>query len=219
MELEGNEVALSELLATLDREAPPRAVAEAVHHAFLDPLGYSDFRILASDDYGATTTQIPPDIATCAERLAEVRCTSDRRYRYPFTNCGPRCSIIRSLPYDRTAATMVTLTMCSACKAEYEDPVSRRFHAQPNACPDCGPRLELWDLRGRPLAAGDDALRCAADAIRSGATVALKGCAGWRCLVAAPMRHETPEPIHQLGCAPVGLAHHLLFIAPRYLSI
>ncbi|KPJ93715.1 MAG: carbamoyltransferase, partial [Gemmatimonas sp. SG8_17] len=188
MELEGAEVALAEFLATLHRDKPPRAVIHTVQHAYLDPLGHAGFHILQSDDEGSKSTQVLPDIATCAECLAEIRCASDRRYRYPFTtctDCGPRFSIIQSLPYDRVATTMATFSMCAACKAEYQDPQSRRFHAQPNACPDCGPRLELWDPSAQALAAGDAALRYAAEAIRSGATVALKGIGGFQLVVDA----------------------------------
>jgi hydrogenase maturation protein HypF len=110
-------------------------------------VGYDGFEIRHSDDRGAKTVLVLPDVATCADCLAEVFDPDDRRYRYPFTNCtncGPRFSIIQALPYDRPNTTMRRFIMCPDCQAEYEDPLDRRFHAQPNACPVCGPRLALY---------------------------------------------------------------------------
>jgi hydrogenase maturation protein HypF len=107
---------------------------------------------------------------------------NDRRYRYPFTNCtncGPRFSIIQALPYDRANTTMGHFVMCERCRAEYEDPRDRCFHAQPNACPHCGPHLELWDTRGTVLAQHDDALWATVDAMRRGMIVAVKGLGGF----------------------------------------
>jgi hypothetical protein len=110
----------------------------------LDPAGYGSFEIRLSEETGPKTAFILPDIATCPDCLREILDPSDRRYRYPFTNCtncGPRFSIIEALPYDRSNTSMKKFTMCAACESEYRDPANRRFHAQPNACPEC--------LRGR----------------------------------------------------------------------
>ncbi|HEY4361722.1 MAG TPA: carbamoyltransferase HypF [Bryobacteraceae bacterium] len=124
---------------------------------------------------------VPPDIATCAECCADFTDPKNRRYRYPFTNCtncGPRYSIIRDVPYDRPATTMGEFEMCAACRAEYEDPGNRRFHAQPNACAECGPELVLWD-RERVLERGDRALGRVKELLLEGRIVAIKGLGGF----------------------------------------
>ena len=116
----------------------------------------------------------------------------NRRHRYPFTNCtncGPRFSLIETLPYDRANTSMKRFTMCPQCQAEYDDPHNRRFHAQPNACPVCGPQLELWDASGEAIFGGHQALRAAARAIRCGRIVAVKGLGGFHLIVAA---HDEP---------------------------
>jgi len=129
-----------------------------------------------------------PDITTCNQCLADVFDPANRRYRYPFTNCtncGPRFTIIEALPYDRPQTTMKGFEMCAPCRAEYENPLDRRFHAQPNACPACGPHLELWNEDGKMISAHHTALLDAADAIRRGAIVAVKGLGGFHLVADA----------------------------------
>ena len=152
------------------------------------PEAVSGFCILESDPSGAKTAHILPDLAICPDCLREILDPADRRHLYPFTNCtncGPRFSIVEHLPYDRPNTTMKAFTMCDRCRAEYEDPANRRFHAQPNACPDCGPHLELWDRRGTKSADGHKALLVAADALRHGQIVAVKGLGGFHLMVDA----------------------------------
>jgi hydrogenase maturation protein HypF len=188
IDVEGPAEAVDAFLLRLDGELPPRAAIHSRETTLLDPAGYATFEIRPSDDAGARTALVMPDIAACADCLREVRDPANRRYRYPFTNCtncGPRYSIIAALPYDRLNTTMRGFVMCPACRAEYDDPADRRFHAQPNACPVCGPRLALWDAAGAVLAEADDALLRAADAIRAGAIVAVKGLGGFHLLVDA----------------------------------
>ncbi len=188
IEVESRQETLERFLHRLEKERPPRAAIQSLEATWLDALGYEGFSIRRSDENGARTALILPDLAPCADCLREIFDPGDRRYRYPFTNCtncGPRFTIIEALPYDRPNTAMKQFTLCAACAREYGDPRDRRFHAQPNACPDCGPRLELWDATGRELSRGDAALREAAAALRDGRILALKGVGGFHLLVDA----------------------------------
>lgn len=174
--------------ALRDRAPTAARIREIIRTESAMPAAEFGFRILDSDPGGAKTAQILPDLATCPDCLREIFDPADRRYLYPFTNCtncGPRFSIVESLPYDRPNTTMKLFTMCDRCRAEYEDPVNRRFHAQPNACPDCGPHLEWWNNRGLKSAEGTDALLAAANALRQGRVVAVKGLGGFHLMVDA----------------------------------
>lgn len=191
IEVEGTSRQMEEFLLRIEREKPPRAFIQSLEPSFLDPAGYRDFVILQSSATGPTTAIVLPDIATCPDCVREIFTPGERRYRYPFTNCtncGPRFSIIEDMPYDRQNTSMKVFAMCPACRAEYEDPLDRRFHAQPIACPVCGPRLELWDRKGRFLAMHDDALYAAADSLRKGQILAIKGLGGFQLLVDARNR-------------------------------
>lgn len=188
IELEGARPTLDAFLARIEKQKPPRSFIQSMEHVFLDPVGYHNFTIRPSIESGRRNALVLPDIATCPECLAELSDPSDRRYRYPFTNCtncGPRFSIIRDLPYDRSRTTMAAFVMCATCRKEYENPLDRRYHAQPNACPECGPHLELWSRRGEILGRDDEALRRAADAVRAGLIVAVKGIGGFHLMVDA----------------------------------
>jgi len=187
-EVEGSRAALERFLERLRSEKPPRALILSLDATWLPPLGYRRFEIRESNRAGAKSVVVLPDLATCDDCLRELFDPGDRRYAYPFTNCtncGPRFSIIESLPYDRPNITMRRFAMCPDCLREYEEPEDRRFHAQPNACPACGPRLALWSPRGEVIAEGDEALHAAAEAVRSGSILALKGIGGFLLLADA----------------------------------
>jgi len=187
IEVEGQADQLEVFRNRLERERPPNSSIYSLEEVHLDPVGYPDFQIATSTS-GLKTTIILPDIATCPDCLAEVFDPANRRFRYPFTNCtncGPRFSIILSLPYDRPNTTMRAFEMCEACRAEYEDPADRRFHAQPNACPKCGPSLQAWDRTGKPLASGEAGLQAVEQCLRAGQIAAVKGLGGFLLMLDA----------------------------------
>ncbi|EIE97795.1 carbamoyltransferase HypF [Saccharomonospora glauca] len=186
IEAEGPREAVAGFLKALRTDAPPLAAVEGVSVVDLSPRDEPGFRILDSDASGPRRTLISADSATCEACLAELFDPRDRRYRYPFVNCtdcGPRYTIVRDVPYDRPNTTMAGFPMCEACAREYHDPTDRRFHAQPVCCPDCGPRLRIVDGRGRPL--GQDPIARAAELLRAGMIVAVKGLGGYHLAVDA----------------------------------
>lgn len=183
-EVEADSGAVERFLERLPAEAPPLSQVELVVSEELAPTGARGFAIHESPRAGEPNALVSPDMTTCDDCLRELFDPGDRRYRYPFTNCtncGPRFTIVRGVPYDRPYTTMARFEMCSACRAEYEDPTDRRFHAQPNACPVCGPRVELRANGGATDGAGDarDAVAAAARALMRGAIVAIKGVGGF----------------------------------------
>lgn len=176
-ELEGTPANVEAAIAEIRDEPPPMARIDAVRVTSVLPRGDREFLIVASEESGTARTLVPPDVATCADCLREMRDHADRRYRHPFitcTNCGPRYTVITDLPYDRPATTMSDFAMCGRCAAEYGDPGNRRFHAQTIACPDCGPRLR-WVGPGAALAP----IAAAAAVIETGGIVAVKGIGGY----------------------------------------
>ena len=175
IEAEAEPQQLERFFERLGRDAPPLARIGHVRAEPLAAIGEHGFAIRASPRAGEPRAAITPDSATCADCLAELFDPADRRHRYPFTNCtncGPRFTIVRGVPYDRQYTTMAGFEMCPACRAEYEDPANRRFHAQPNACPACGPSLRAVGVAGDPL-------KETARALAGGAIVAVKGIGGF----------------------------------------
>ena len=188
LEVEGEKPLLDRFILRIEQEKPPAARITGMEFSFLDPRGYREFEIRKSAVVGKKSALILPDIAVCPDCLREMMDPHDRRHLYPFincTNCGPRFTIIEALPYDRPNTSMKIFEMCEDCRREYENPADRRFHAQPIACPVCGPHMELWTPEGRVSATRHEALLAAAEAIRNGKILALKGLGGFHLIAAA----------------------------------
>ena len=181
MRLEGDPGELKAFLEELRTKKPALALIERIGTEVYEPLeGFTDFHIIASKSGEERNTLISPDVCTCEDCLQELFDPSDRRYRYPFincTNCGPRFTIIRDIPYDRDKTTMAPFPMCESCRSEYSRITDRRYHAQPDCCPDCGPQLYFTDAGGRKLPG--DPIRLAQDMLQQGGIVAVKGLGGF----------------------------------------
>ena len=180
LELEGEREELTGFIEDIPRRAPKLAVIEAMETEYLPDLaGYEDFRILSSKTEAFRNTLISPDICICDDCLRELRTPGDRRYRYPFincTNCGPRFTIIKDVPYDRAKTSMSAFPMCPDCDREYHDIEDRRYHAQPDCCPDCGPKVFFLDAEGKTVEG--DAIELARQSIKAGKIIAVKGLGG-----------------------------------------
>ena len=177
---EGSDAALAEFCSGLQTRAPALAHVESVSWRDVAPTGFETFVVDESVVGLDGERLVSVDAATCERCVRELFDEEDRRFRYPFincTDCGPRFTIIESLPYDRERTSMHRFPMCQACAEEYHDPGDRRFHAEPIACPDCGPRLELVDRTGEPIAG--DPIDEAARLLAGGGIVALKGLGGF----------------------------------------
>jgi hydrogenase maturation protein HypF len=180
IDAEGEDQALDRFIDGLTELAPTLARIETLKASSLEPQGFPNFEIRQSKGASEGFTLISPDVATCDACLAELLSPGDFRYRYPFINCtlcGPRFTIIKDIPYDRHKTTMAPFTLCPVCREEYENPLDRRFHAQPNACPACGPTLRLVDRKGEALPG--EALDKTLDLMLQGSIVAIKGIGGF----------------------------------------
>jgi hydrogenase maturation protein HypF len=186
IEVEGWTETLEEFRRRLQEDAPVLARIDSCRAVECAATGEHTFRIVASSHDGRAETLISPDVATCDDCLRELFDPNDRRYRYPFincTNCGPRYTIVESIPYDRPLTSMKIFPMCPDCEREYHDPADRRFHAQPNACPRCGPRLVLHD--GESVVEVSDPIEEVVAALRNGRIVAVRGIGGFHLVVDA----------------------------------
>ena len=194
IEIQGRRQDVADFLSALPAEAPPLARLLEMDTSELDLREESDFLIADSIRSDSARTLISPDIATCAECVGEMLDPANRRHRYPFincTNCGPRFTIVRRVPYDRRQTSMAAFFMCPPCQAEYDDPLNRRFHAQPNACWECGPQAELVDKSGTRQPG--DAVAGAIQRLRQGFILAIKGLGGFHLAVDAHRQEAVQE--------------------------
>ena len=177
----GEDGRIEAFLVALSDGAPAAARVRSIEWSDIPPQEVASFSIVESRGADERNVSIPPDLATCPDCVGEIFDPSNRRYHYPFTNCtncGPRFTIVRGVPYDRAQTTMAPFTMCADCRREYEDPLDRRFHAQPNACPVCGPQVVAMTPQRREITTREP-VRFAARAFRAQMIVALKGLGGF----------------------------------------
>jgi hydrogenase maturation protein HypF len=212
IELEGRLTAIDEFVLRLQDDPPPLAHIDSVDRTDIPVSGDGEFVIVESRKDDRATTLVSPDLEVCADCLLEMNDPDDRRYRYPFincTNCGPRFTITREIPYDRPLTTMASFVMCAACRAEYDDPANRRFHAQPNACPDCGPHIWLEREDIEPV---EGVIAEARRRIAAGEIVAIKGIGGFHLACDArnaaavatlrERKHRTAKPFAVMAADP-----------------
>jgi hydrogenase maturation protein HypF len=190
IQISGHAADIETFLDTLKTDPPPLArIFEIQFTAVQETKVADDFTIVPSNDSGIKSTLISPDIATCEDCINDISSPENHRFHYPFTNCtncGPRMTIIRGIPYDRTKTSMAVFPMCPSCLKEYHDPSDRRFHAQPNACPACGPVLSWHDNQGTKISdTNEECLKACSRALQQGAIVAIKGLGGFHLAVDA----------------------------------
>jgi hydrogenase maturation protein HypF len=227
IEVQGDAGQVNGFAEDLTGKLPPLARIVTLNFEELDAVdGEDGFIILESTRSEGHSVLISPDVATCPDCLDDMRDPDNRRYRYPFTNCtncGPRYTITRSIPYDRPQTSMARFTLCPECGAEYADPLDRRFHAQPNACPRCGPRTWLTDRDGLVIAQGDESLRRLAVELAAGRIAAVKGLGGFHLVCDAGSgatvdelrrRKRRPDKPLAVMVADMGTARRLAHISP-----
>ena len=182
IEISGPSEILDQFSADISQKAPPLSQIDSITVEEIPLQDFPDFQIISSQDKASDFIPISPDVAICAQCQAELFDPKDRRYRYPFincTNCGPRFSIIKEIPYDRPKTTMSGFEMCPDCREEYENPADRRFHAQPVACPICGPQIWLEVVPGERTKEKDEAIQTARQMLVDGKILAVKGLGGF----------------------------------------
>jgi hydrogenase maturation protein HypF len=187
IEAEGDENDVENFLIRLKNEKPVNSTINDFKYINSDIKNFTKFEIKESNNSTIKSALILPDLATCPDCLNEIFNPKERRYLYPFTNCtncGPRFSIIESIPYDRANTTMKEFKMCDDCRREYENPMDRRFHAEPIACPKCGPQIKLYNAN-KELIAGNEVIKKAAELILDGKIIALKGLGGYQLIIDA----------------------------------
>jgi hydrogenase maturation protein HypF len=197
IEISGPSEILDQFSADISQKAPPLSQIDSITVEEIPLQDFPDFQIISSQDKASDFIPISPDVAICAQCQAELFDPKDRRYRYPFincTNCGPRFSIIKEIPYDRPKTTMAGFEMCPNCREEYENPADRRFHAQPVACPICGPQIWLEVVPGERTKEKDEAIQTARQMLADGKILAVKGLGGFHLACDA----HNPEAVARL---------------------
>jgi hydrogenase maturation protein HypF len=189
IEIQGSSERVDALLSALRDEAPPHSRILTLDVEDMAPIAEDDSFVILESEFepDGRAALVPPDLAVCDDCLREMRDPSDRRHRYPFLNCtrcGPRFTIVRSVPYDRSRTSMAAFPMCALCRAEYENPADRRHHAEPTACPDCGPRVWMTTPDGASVHQ-EDPIEAARRALRAGLILAVKGLGGFHLAVNA----------------------------------
>lgn len=224
IEVEGKKDSLISFKSRMYSEKPSLASIYSCELVEFDAVGYPSFEIRSSSDDGKKRAVILPDLALCPDCLRELFDPSNRRFRYPFincTNCGPRWSIIKSVPYDRINTSMKEFTMCPECQKEYDDPSDRRFHAQPNACPKCGPAIQLLTNNGEIIAERETAIMKTLSALNEGKIIAVKGIGGFH-LMADPFNDDAVQLLRsrkQREQKPLALMMPSIEAAKQYCSI
>jgi hydrogenase maturation protein HypF len=197
IEVEGRKATVARFADRLRSELPPLARLDGFEADFVAPQGSTEFAVIVSREGRRARALVPPDAALCDDCRREMLDRADRRHHYPFTtctNCGPRFTLVRHLPYDRDKTSMSCFPLCAECRREYTDPADRRFHAEPVCCPSCGPRLWLTSADGSVLAEHADALSAARVALGEGRVVAVKGLGGFQLAC----RADTDGPVVEL---------------------
>lgn len=222
LELEGSPAQVSQFVPLLQQQAPVLARIRRVSTVSIPPIGETGFHILPSVGQDTPDTQVSPDVGICEDCLREMRDPTDRRYRHPFlncTNCGPRFTIIQSVPYDRESTAMGVFPMCKDCQGEYTDITNRRYHAQPTCCPNCGPTLTYLDGAGHGM--DGDPIQLAQAQLRAGGILAVKGLGGFHlaCLpehasLLRQRKEREGKPL-ALMCADVDAARTLCRLSPE----
>lgn len=200
IEVQGKRRNIDSFIAHFDASPPPLARIDTLRSTPVPLLqDYQDFIIVASDDNVTAVVAVSPDKSCCSTCLDEINDPVNRHYRYPFTNCtncGPRYTLIKALPYDRKHTSMASFSMCSSCEASYLDPLDRRYHAQPVSCPQCGPQLSLLSREGELLAEKDAALTETVERLSQGEIIAIKGLGGFH-LVCDATNHDAVERLRE----------------------
>ena len=197
IEIEGDEPVVRAFARDLPSSLPPLARLDRLEITEIPPAGSAIFEVVASRKGPLAGAAVPPDAATCTACRQELENSFDRRFAHPFitcTDCGPRYSLVHSLPYDRPRTSMGCFPLCPLCSSEYTEPNNRRFHAEPVCCPDCGPRLWITNAAGAEIAEGAEALDRAVEALNDGRIVAIKGLGGFQLAC----RADLADAVNQL---------------------